>query len=114
MPLAKMGCTVTHALQNFRKSDLFFRHVSAVGIGYVHSEWVSARDDTGTGRGTYRRGRIKPVQDDSLGSQLIQMRRPNVGVPIKSGIEPSLIIGHNQNDIGTRGTFFGRTGVKSK
>ena len=48
------------------------------------------------------RADIKPGELNAITRELIQMRRPDLGIPVQAEISKALIVGHDQDNIGPR------------
>ena len=101
VPLAENPCPVAGRMERLRECGLFGPHGFFAGGDSVRacSDVVAARQQACPGRRTNRRD-VEARELDALRRQTVLNRRFDQRVPVRGQIAVSLIVGHDQQNIG--------------
>ena len=99
MNLAENPRDVTGILEGF-SNGLFMRTHIATVIRHLRAYWVAPRHDTRASWRTNRSRRIETIEHEAVARHRIQFRSLHEGMAVVSDIAPTLVVGHDQDDVG--------------
>ena len=109
VPLAEVSRGVAVLLQQLREIDFFLLEMSRVRARDAVAKWIAPGQATAAGGRTDRGARVVAIQFYAGLGHLIEMRGHDLRMAIESGVTPSQIVRHAENDVGP-GSFHGERG----
>ena len=114
MPFAEQATGVSFHGEKLREADFFLTEVSSVGGRNAIAEGITTRETAAAGWGADWSSSVEAGEPNPRSGHLIEMRSNDLWVAIESGVSPSQVISHAEDEVGGVSPFGKRGRAEEK